>query len=503
MRIFLNFLLVFTLHLSALEEFIIEPNSVWHFHTKKFGEKDWKEPEFSDHSWDQGNSGFGYGDSDDVTVLDDMAGNYTRVQIRKSFTIDRDLPEVIYLYIRFDDAFIAYINGREVCRSPNIVWDQVTKQHEATYFEEYPLLVKGFLSKGSNVIAIEGFNQRVSSSDFTLDPYLRWERKTDTITKKEMIEDLNFLSKKLTDSSSYIRKGKMRSLQKIENIKNELPETLSTNSFLFKIKQLIAAIGDGHGSVTAKNRSHKGLYLPFRIGWSDAGLCAVAINGDKFLSPSHPFLRRLEGLPVQMWLDATKKYENIGSPSQNLYRSMVGMRRIDILRRDMNLPSSSSVSVTLADLEGNTIDLDLIASRTHYPLASISFSPTQIIGNIGYLRIPKMKDYPTEKIQKDMLRSQNTSALIIDVRDNGSGKYQILGDLLGYFLPQDSSPLVANIATYRKNPTFGRNHLHYRPTYRESWSGWDKEDLVAIKEAQKNLNLNGSLQRIYLANGTI
>ena len=52
MRIFLNFLLVFTQHLSALEEFIIEPNSVWHFHPKEFGEKDWEEPEFSDHSWD-------------------------------------------------------------------------------------------------------------------------------------------------------------------------------------------------------------------------------------------------------------------------------------------------------------------------------------------------------------------------------------------------------------------------------------------------------------------
>ena len=140
-----------------------------------------------------------------------------------------------------------------------------------------------------------------------------------------------------------------------------------------------------------------------------------------------------------MRLDAAKKYENIGSSWQNLYRSMIGISRIDILRRDMNLPSSSSISVTLANLEGNTIDLNLIASRKRYPLISISFSPTQIIGNIGYLGIPKMKNYPTEKIQKNRLRFQNTSALIIDVRDNGGGKYQILGNLLGYFLPQDSS----------------------------------------------------------------
>ena len=64
-----------------------------------------------------------------------------------------------------------------------------------------------------------------------------------------MIEDLNFLSKKLTDSSSYIRKGKMSNLQKIENIKNERPKTLSMNSFLFRIKLIIAPIGDGHGRV--------------------------------------------------------------------------------------------------------------------------------------------------------------------------------------------------------------------------------------------------------------
>ena len=284
------------------------------FSHKKFVEKDCKEPEFPDHSWDQGNSGFGYGDSDDATVLDDLAGNYTLVQIRKSFIVDGDLPDLIYLYIKFDDAFIAIINREEVCRSSNIVATQITKQHEAECFEEFALPVKGLLSKGSNVIAIEGLNQRVSSSDFTLDPYLRWERRTDTITKKEVIEDLNFLSKKLTDSSSYIRKGKMSSLQKIENIKNELPETLSMNSFLFRIKQLIAPIGDGHGRVyRTKNRSHKELYQPFRIGWSGVGLCAVALIGKEFLSQSYPFIRRLEGLPVQMWLDAAKKHENIGS----------------------------------------------------------------------------------------------------------------------------------------------------------------------------------------------
>ena len=164
---------------------------------------------------------------------------------------------------------------------------------------------------------------------------------------------------------------------------------------------------------------------------------------------------------------------------------MVGMSRINILRRDMNLPSSSSISVTLADLEGNSIDLNLIASRKRYPLASISFSPTQIIGNIGYLRIPKMKDYPTEKIQKDMLRFQNTSALIIDVRGIPGGKHQILGDIWGYFLTMDSGPLVANIVTNREKPIFDKNRLHYRPSHRESWSGWDKEDLVALKEAKR------------------
>ena len=143
LKAFLSFLLFYPLNSFSLESFIIEPKSVWHFHTKKFLEKDQKEPQFPDHSWDQGNSGFGYGDGDDVTILHDMADNYTRVQIRKSFTIDRDLPEVIYLYIRFDDAFIAYINGKEVCRSPNIVGDQVTQQPETTFFEEYPLLVQG------------------------------------------------------------------------------------------------------------------------------------------------------------------------------------------------------------------------------------------------------------------------------------------------------------------------------------------------------------------------
>ena len=48
---------------------------------------DWKEIGFDDSVWLSGPSGFGYGDSDDMTVLSDMQDNYISVYLRKEFTV--------------------------------------------------------------------------------------------------------------------------------------------------------------------------------------------------------------------------------------------------------------------------------------------------------------------------------------------------------------------------------------------------------------------------------
>ena len=129
-------------------------------------------------AWRKGGSGFGYGDDDDVTRLDAMKGQYSRVYLAKEFQVASVPSDAeLHLGMRYDDAFVVFINGREAFRSDNIAGvgshAEVTKNHEAGAEETFTLADAGrFLRRGGNLISVEGHNARLSSSDFTLEPRL-------------------------------------------------------------------------------------------------------------------------------------------------------------------------------------------------------------------------------------------------------------------------------------------------------------------------------------------
>ena len=83
---------------------------------------------------------------------------------------------VMQLRIRYDDAFIAYLNGNEVYRvgvkeGRGKEAKEVTP-HDADKEEVFEIDKKfnRLLKEGKNLIAIEGHNRGADSSDFTLDP---------------------------------------------------------------------------------------------------------------------------------------------------------------------------------------------------------------------------------------------------------------------------------------------------------------------------------------------
>ena len=140
----------------------------------------WKTLSFHDASWAHGPSGFGYGDGDDATILDDMQDGYRAVYIRKLFDVpDPQTIGGLALSIDYDDAYVAYLNGVEIARSSNIAGNppshttSASSSHEAGVPEVIPL--DPFLSlllPGPNVLAVQGHNNGIGSADFSLIPEL-------------------------------------------------------------------------------------------------------------------------------------------------------------------------------------------------------------------------------------------------------------------------------------------------------------------------------------------
>jgi len=153
----------------------------------------WKYSGFDASLWGKGRSGFGIGDNDDSTVLQN---NIVSVFVRKEFTIE-DLGEIeeVVLSIDYDDGFIAFVNGYEIARSnvgtaSSIPFNYVTGSlsREATIYsggkpENYAINnPRAILKEGKNVIAIQGHNSGSTSSDFSLIPILTVGRNSTEIS---------------------------------------------------------------------------------------------------------------------------------------------------------------------------------------------------------------------------------------------------------------------------------------------------------------------------------
>ena len=75
---------------------------------------DWNKSLIAPSGWNVGASGFGYGDSDDNTVIEKTLSVY----VRKNFQIDdpKNVAQMIF-HLDYDDGYIAYLNGKEFSRA--------------------------------------------------------------------------------------------------------------------------------------------------------------------------------------------------------------------------------------------------------------------------------------------------------------------------------------------------------------------------------------------------
>ena len=148
----------------------------------------WKSIDFDDITWIIGNTGIGYETSGfdyanlinlDVTALQ---GTNQSLYIRIPFTVsNKALISELQLNMKYDDAFVAYINETEVARSSYVpvplLWDSGATTFHA---DDIAINYQSFsadtgitsLQNGSNVLAIHLLNAGVNSSDILCVPQL-------------------------------------------------------------------------------------------------------------------------------------------------------------------------------------------------------------------------------------------------------------------------------------------------------------------------------------------
>ena len=157
---------------------------------------DWTMPEFEDSEWGSAQMGIGYDENNTYAQEFGPGGNLgnafnnvnTSVYIRVPFEVsDPSTITNLTLKMKYDDGFVAYLNDTLVAdaNAPGgLTWEsEATGNHsdnEAVVFQDWNITsFVNRLTAGTNIIAIHGLNDNITSSDMLITAELRGTRITD------------------------------------------------------------------------------------------------------------------------------------------------------------------------------------------------------------------------------------------------------------------------------------------------------------------------------------
>ena len=147
-------------------------------------DKRWFLREFDDSNWEQGRSAVGYDDDGDYLsmiqhdVSETLRGKTLTMYARWMFTVEDPDVDVLLLGMKYDDGFAAFLNGRRclsVAAPQELSWKSAAaskgNDSTGTQWQVFRLPADANrLEKGANVLAIQGLNIQMDSSDFIIFP---------------------------------------------------------------------------------------------------------------------------------------------------------------------------------------------------------------------------------------------------------------------------------------------------------------------------------------------
>jgi hypothetical protein len=161
---------------------LIPKNAEWQYLAAQHPQgRMWTLRDFDATGWKRGAAGFGFGEEEARTDLPRNRDQPASIYLRKEFNIEQaDKVTELGLLVNYRDAFIAYVNGREVARvgvgrsSGRNVQKVKTREEKKVSYVALKDSHK-YLKDGANILAIETHAASLDSPDVLIDPTLLLE----------------------------------------------------------------------------------------------------------------------------------------------------------------------------------------------------------------------------------------------------------------------------------------------------------------------------------------
>ncbi|MBN2181108.1 MAG: hypothetical protein JW715_04280 [Sedimentisphaerales bacterium] len=321
------------------------------------------------------------------------------------------------------------------------------------------------------------------------------------ITRKQALEDLDQLQRLLEEKYSYLQTKGVDYKAELNAVRDSLGDEITCGEMSLKLMKFLALFGDGHSSVSSSGVSLKSLcsdFSPFLLEESGSKLVAFKSDRSGLLDPNCPYLRTIDGLPVDSWLRAGGRFATKGSPQYFRYHSIRNLRYIALLRKELELDKTGPVEIELESADGSSTEKLELPLTKDCPIYGVWPRPEEQITsleetkveyrilepNIGYMRFVFMPDEAefNDALIDTMGGFARTDGLIIDIRSNGGGRRTPLKILMPFFMAQNDSPRVVNVAAYRLGRENIKEDFEARYLYPADSTHWSSAEKDAIQQ---------------------
>ena len=303
------------------------------------------------------------------------------------------------------------------------------------------------------------------------------------LSKEEITEDIEFLTKTLNEKSSYVYLNGYDFNADFAAYLKVLPDSTRLEDFGIFISNTLAKIGDRHSSLNGIRGYdlNESLFLPFIYAPVNDRVIVLNKNQDnelEILNSNFPFLKKIEEIAIDDFLQKTRP-EDIKAPKETHFTYAVrDIRDIEKNYLLLNRPLSKEIKLTLSDtsFENDTVFTVSVIDKSkrlrpwdekfevdYLFIKDEDFNKPEIIEklfsveeDVAYIRIPEMvsKDEAPllfDRVNSFMQAIQNDSeALIIDLRANSGGTRDLLYEFAKYLIHPDSIYVVN--ATKQRGP---------------------------------------------------
>ncbi len=302
-------------------------------------------------------------------------------------------------------------------------------------------------------------------------------------------DDLNQLLSILEQQHSYFLRNQNSFLRALAALRVRLENGCTRGELTTEVSLLLHTLADGHCRIHPDQfaRSQLGSKLPFVMQL--VGQRFVAMSDEQTLLRSgFPFLKSLDGILLETWLEAAKMMATAGGLQAQHLRSGKALVWLGFFRQKLGLADTKTLLVELEAESGETITIEIPVVDTVLEFPKPDKPVQQILeSNIGYLCLQQMQDSSEflDSLIPAMQALRDTQGLIIDVRGNGGGTRHALRVLFPFFLAPDDAPHVYTVAALRIPEGEARDdpegYLADRFLYPLTSSIWSESEQVFMK----------------------